>query len=135
MWVRGGLEVLVAVVLVVVIFRQGYRYGDLIRKGNVLSSTESKTTIAELGHNKYSQRILHFSQACHVIMSPSANMAKLPEAGTVGQINSLFFVLTGSSRKSRLYKATFKGRDMSRVRSSWFVITAGPDFHLLRGLP
>ena len=72
---QGGLEVLVAVVLVVVIFRQGYRYGDLIRKGNVLSSTESKTTIAELGHNKYSQRILHFSQACHVIMSPSANMA------------------------------------------------------------
>ena len=42
--------------------------------------------------NEFCNRI--FTQVFCVIINLSANMVELPEAGTVGQINSLFFVLT-----------------------------------------
>ena len=54
----------------------------------------------------------------------SVNLAKQLKAGTAGQSNSLFFVLNYGGRKSRHYKATLKGRDMSRVSSSWLVRAA-----------
>ena len=71
-----------------------------------------------------------------IIINPSVNLAKQLKAGTAGQCNSLFFVLNYGGRKSRHYKATLKGRDMSRISSSWLVIAAQcPDFDLLRRLP
>ena len=71
-----------------------------------------------------------------IIINPSVNLAKQLKAGTAGQSNSLFFVLNYGGRKSRHYKATLKGRDMSRVSSSWLVRAAQcPDFDLLRRLP
>ena len=44
-----------------------------------------------------------------VIMNPSANMAEQPEAGTVGQINSLFFVPTKAAEKADSTRRHSKG--------------------------
>ena len=44
-----------------------------------------------------------------VIMNPSANIAVVPEAGTVGQINSLFFVQTKAAEKADSTRRHSKG--------------------------
>ena len=72
-----------------------------------------------------------------IIINPSQSIwPNNSKQEQLGNLNSLFFVLNYGGRKSRHYKATSKGRDMSRVSSSWLVRAAQcPDFDLLRRLP